>query len=231
MPEPSHFLHFISDGVHPGAFNMQMDEMLFRRAIRAKEINATLRFYRFSEPCWTVGYGIWKSASASSETMPAIRRLTGGGIVKHGEDLTYALVAPYHGEEPLARVRKSYFFIHEALCCVLHKFGLKAERYASECESGKFCFDSPVTDDVMLRGKKVAGGAQKRSQGYLLHQGSIAWPLLLEAKFDLNELRFARAFADELGNSLGLLVKESSLETEDIEYTGTGHMAWHRLPK
>ncbi len=217
-PSPnSSILYLILDGAHSGAFNMQTDAALFQGAIRNQSRDAVLRIYRFSEPCWTVGYGIWKLASFPKEVR-AVRRVTGGGIVKHEGDLTYAFIAPYRYEEPLGRVRKSYFFIHEALCRALFRFGLAAQLYRSHCGSGDFCFDAPVTDDCMFNGTKIAGGAQKRSQGYLLHQGSMDWPFLLRIKPDLSEPYFAKAFAEELGHSLGFSVKESSLNT-DIEHT------------
>ena len=220
-------LHLFLDGDHAGTFNMKMDEALFQNAIHSRSVNATLRFYRFSEPCWTVGYGAWKSASAFfPKDRPVIRRITGGGIVKHGQDLTYALVAPYRREEPLGRVRKSYFLIHEALSRTLLQFDLIAGRYEAECGSGEFCFDTPVTDDLMFRGEKAAGGAQKRSQGYLLHQGSVAWPLFLEARPGLDEIAFAKAFACELGGLIDFPVKESLVPTENLR--DTEFVAWNQ---
>lgn len=221
----SRFLYLILDGAHSGAFNMQMDEALFRRAIRDQSADATLRFYRFSEPCWTIGYGVWKSAPVPGGTA-AVRRITGGGIVKHGEDLTFALIAPYTREEPLGRVRKSYFLIHEALRRAFREFGLTTERYTAACGWGTFCFDSPVANDLMFEGKKAAGGAQKRSGGYVLHQGSIDWPFFLKRRPDLDEAAFARAFARVLGNWLGLWVKESPFPAENKEDTELA--AWTR---
>ena len=50
----------------------------------------------------------------------------------------------------------------------------------------------------MIDGRKVAGGAQKRSRGYLLHQGSIAWPILLEYTSHLEEEDFKCRFAEAL---------------------------------
>jgi lipoate-protein ligase A len=35
------------------------------------------------------------------------------------------------------------------------------------------CFANPVRADVMIDGRKIAGAAQRRTRGGLLHQGSI----------------------------------------------------------
>jgi lipoate-protein ligase A len=59
----------------------------------------------------------------------------------------------------------------------------------------------------MLNGRKIAGGAQKRSRGYLLHQGSIAWDVLSEASPDLSERDFSECFANQIAQ---LFVEEPS---------------------
>ncbi len=41
---------------------------------------------------------------------------------------------------------------------------------------GSDCFDFPVESDLSWKGKKIAGGAQKRSEGVLLHHESISIP-------------------------------------------------------
>ena len=56
------YLRLIFDGAHVGQFNMAVDELLFRKHIEQKNPDAILRFYQFSEPTLTIGYGIWKAA-------------------------------------------------------------------------------------------------------------------------------------------------------------------------
>ncbi len=41
---------------------------------------------------------------------------------------------------------------------------------------GKDCFLHPIATDLALNGKKIAGGAQKRSSGAMLHQESLQFP-------------------------------------------------------
>lgn len=210
---------------------MATDEFLLRHELQTNHQSSTLRFYRFSEPTLTIGYGLWHSvASSMSRQVPMVRRMTGGGIVLHEiSDLTYSLIVPIAENQLLRKVKDSYFLIHEQLSQSLNDFQIKTELFDKNCcrpgvassEYGKdrssFCFESPVLHDVMLSGKKVAGAAQKRTQGYLLHQGSIAWNLLLEVCPHLSESAFLMRFAHGIGDLLHLPVKEVQLPVEELK--------------
>ncbi|MBI4357771.1 MAG: hypothetical protein HY584_00590 [Candidatus Omnitrophica bacterium] len=160
--------------------------------------------------------------------VPKVRRITGGGIVLHEKsDLTYSLVASLSEQRILRKVKGSYFLIHEALRKALGSFGIETELFQENCnDEGRwrsmeckshYCFESPVLFDVMLAGKKIAGAGQKRTQGHLLHQGSIAWNRLVEANSKLEESEFSQAFSACLGELLGLRAKEISFDAEEFE--------------
>ena len=235
-------LRLIQDRAHDGAFNMAVDEFFLRRQIQMQDRNPILRVYRFSEPTMTVGYGLWRTLlGGTNGGMPTIRRMTGGGAVLHNEsDLTYSLIVSLSEQKPLRKVKESYFFIHEALRKTLNYFGIRAELFgkndnfplhlsspSAKAQTGKeereglFCFDSPVLHDVMLSGEKVAGAGQKRTLGYLLHQGSIAWGVLMGVNPGLSEARFSEQFSVCLSRLLDLPVKEMSFDAEELRGTLT----------
>jgi len=137
--------------------------------------------------------------------VPTCRRVTGGGCVLHGEDLIFSLIARYSGgslvsplskredrgdflnplrsplvkgEGALSAVRTSYAKIHESVRLGLQACGLDPKFYSGQEElpKGNDCFDFPVESDLSWKGKKIAGGAQKRSEGVLLHHESILIP-------------------------------------------------------
>ena len=208
-------LNLIFDGAHDGLFNMALDESLFRDHIQKKGADSILRFYRFSEPTLTVGYGMWRAVNLSPGGQnQAIRRLTGGGIVSHTrEDLTYSLIVPISAHSALGKVKDSYYFIHDLLRGTFQSLNLDAELYQkcdADCEYEKisYCFDSPVLHDIMLAGKKIAGAGQKRSQGHLLQQGSIAWQEVLRLSPDLDEHEFCERFANATASAFNLSVTE-----------------------
>ncbi len=226
----SAYLRLIQDQAHDGVFNMVIDEFLLRNQIQKKDPSSILRFYRFNEPTITVGYGMWQAVRAKmNSSIPFVRRITGGGMVVHGQfDLTYSLVVSLNDHTILKKVRESYHLIHDGLRKALEHFGITTELFKKNCGMGpeldttckteqvSFCFDSPVLFDVMLSGKKVAGAGQKRTQSYLLHQGSIAWNILTEAHPQLAESDFCDQFAACLGNLLDLPVKETPFHAEEI---------------
>ncbi len=126
--------------------------------------------------------------------IPVTQRMTGGGCVLHGRDLIFSLVARYAGTgtpenslcdavqqgspSPLSSVKTSYAEIHRGVKRGLQLCGLDPKFYSREdrLPKGKDCFDSPVESDLSWKGKKISGGAQKRSEGVLLHQESIVIP-------------------------------------------------------
>ena len=150
--------------------------------------------------------------------------------MSHGiSDLTYSLIAPIAGNIPFEKVKDSYLLIHQQLSEAFRSLGIKTELFEKKCcapgaafferRRGRnlFCFDSPVLHDVMLEGKKIAGAAQKRTQGYLLQQGSIAWKLLLEVCPPLSESVFFERFAQGIGDLFNLSREEVLLPAEELK--------------
>lgn len=173
----------IVDGARPAAFNMAVDEMLMSRG------EAALRFYRWSGPAVTVGYfeDVLRVASRpgrKEKNAPVIRRITGGGAVLHGEDLTFSLILRLPALFFASDVKSSYLKINEAV-----RVGLAAEfprmDYAdcktaasqSSRQKERVCFDAPSCYDLLLDGKKVLGGSQRRAKSVLLHQSTLFLPL------------------------------------------------------
>src|SRR3989338_6116795 len=157
MDDVQGHLCFILDEARDGIANMAIDESLFRRLIQEKSAFAYLRFYHFSEPTFTIGYGLWSKAERErSADVPAVRRLTGGGIVFHrSTDLTYSFIVPLNLCPSLKKVRESYFLIHEELRQALSEFGVAAElfhqgstvkvsRASQLSQASAYCFESPV---------------------------------------------------------------------------------------
>lgn len=176
----------------PMPFQMALDELLFEQWIQAPSTEpsvsrAALRFYYASEPWVSIGYSHagWKALSEGLDApadlltdaarTPVCRRITGGGRVLHGRDLMFTLIAPRALDESFKSVMGSYARLHEVLIEALQELGIKARFYREEepLPSGKDCFLHPIASDLEAGGKKIAGGGQKRSRGFLLHQESI----------------------------------------------------------
>jgi len=169
----------------PMPLQMALDELLL--GSQKKQILApVLRFYVSSAPWISVGYSFRDTAALSKSDLisknpkvPVCKRVTGGGCVLHGQDLIFSLVARYdQSSDPLASVTTSYGKIHEGVKMGLRSCGLDPLFYSTgnAMPKGSDCFDFPVESDLSWKGKKIAGGAQKRSEGVLLHHESISIP-------------------------------------------------------
>ncbi len=153
-----------------GPEQMALDEVLLGIVSRP-----LLRVYRWKSPCVTFGY-FQKQELVKSlyPNQDLIRRWSGGGCVEHGDDFTFSLMIPE--SEVVAKQTSSLFYrtLHEAIVIALREHQIEARLATAEDQVvGDSCFVAPCPCDVMLDGKKIVGGAQRRSAGRLLHQGSL----------------------------------------------------------
>src|SRR6266705_4776250 len=97
------------------AMNMAIDEALLEAATIP-----SIRFYRWDALALSFGYfGKFADVADYAAQRDLVRRWTGGGIVFHGEDLTYSIVVP-PGDPVFAQSSMSiYEKIHRALCNAL----------------------------------------------------------------------------------------------------------------
>jgi lipoyl(octanoyl) transferase len=173
------------------ALNMAIDEALLETATVP-----SVRFYEWDHPALSFGY-FGKFEDVAKYQRDIVRRWTGGGIVFHGEDLTYSIVIPA-GDPAFGESSMSiYETVHRAIGAALTNSGQPAELLDDSTLTPKSqpglpaaggakgdqgsdrstfegqCFANPVRADVLLNGRKVAGAAQRRTRRGLLQQGSI----------------------------------------------------------
>ncbi len=153
---------------HSAALNMAIDEALLRSVEQP-----LLRCYRWERPAVSFGYfGKVRDVEAAWPGRDLVRRWTGGGTVPHGEDFTYSLIIPRTAEFCRHGTAESYRAIHEVIAGVLDAPGLALADSAAGRISDA-CFQNPVRHDLLAGASKIAGAAQRRTRGGLLHQGSI----------------------------------------------------------
>lgn len=154
------------------AWHMALDEALLRHAREP-----VLRFYGWDRSAVTIGYFQEWVAEPGVENDRVVRRWTGGGRVEHGEDATFSLVLPADTDLAGLRVDDRYRLIHAALAKALEQAGLECALTPATAQGHRVdrCFVEPVEADVVLpqTGAKIAGGAQRRWQRAILHQGSV----------------------------------------------------------
>jgi lipoate-protein ligase A len=188
---------FSDDVARSAAMNMALDEVLWQSSTLPR-----LRFYQWDHPALSFGYfGEYAEVAPYRSERALVRRCTGGGIVFHGSDLTYALVIPTgsltdHQTSPFI-----YGRVHEAVQSTLREIGVPAVLVSDANPkwqpSSTSCFANPVPADVLVNDQKVAGAAQRRSRRGLLQQGSIQ---NIQLPNDFGE-RFAGALAAKVVSS------------------------------
>ena len=163
---------------HSAAMNMAIDEALLEFAAVP-----SIRFYQWHSRALSFGYfGKFADVATYAGERDLVRRWTGGGIVLHGDDLTYSIVIPANDAALDESSILIYEKVHCALCTTLNEIGKRAvvvgsarcaDRTPQRGVPTNNCFANPVRADVMLDGRKVAGAAQRRARSGLLQQGSI----------------------------------------------------------
>jgi lipoate-protein ligase A len=182
--------------------NMAADQLLLENYPHPERIR--FRAFAWSEPAYTFGVSqSWKEYRAQVPAhLPLVRRCTGGGLVSHLEDWTFALVIPpchplYKGDAMAA-----YAAIHEAMLRALTAQGQPVR--LAPMPAGVRPFQAPAAcaqraepNDLIRSddGRKVAGAAQKRNRHGLLVEGYVWKPFLPGCDWARFEQDFVQALA------------------------------------
>lgn len=171
---------------HSASLNMAIDEILMdsQNSTGVQNIPA-LRFYSWAQPAASAGYfqnieDLARRLDFRKARLEVVRRLTGGGLVLHGADLTFSLTMRIPQPLIAGSVKDSYLKINEALLTGLRAFYTGLD--FADCKtvpSGRgggrerICFEAPSCYDLLWNSKKVVGASQRRKNGVLLHQSSV----------------------------------------------------------
>ncbi|MEW5821472.1 MAG: lipoate--protein ligase family protein [Cyanobacteriota bacterium] len=105
-----------------------------------------------------------------------VTRPTGGRAVLHQGDITYCFIVNSSYIEEGHSIAKSYKHISGALIQGLRRMGL-IEAYIASSEktytNSEACMAVSTGADLEYNGKKIAGSAQLRKNGFILQHGSI----------------------------------------------------------
>ncbi len=173
--------YLLSSGPCAPAFNMALDEALLHAMPRLGQ--PVLRFYAWTEPAASFGY-FQKYADVARMTplRPLVRRPTGGGLVPHDADWTYSLAFPPGDDWYALTATESYQRIHEWIQASFTNLDIETELAPAgqKAQLGQ-CFRGHERFDLLWRGQKIAGAAQRRTRDGLLIQGSVQPPPLSPA--------------------------------------------------
>lgn len=167
----------IETGIGSAGWNMALDEALLN-SFQEGDL-PILRLYSW-EPALSLGRfsGTNKSLNMKrleEQKLSYVRRMTGGGVLVHGGDLSYALILPRESIR-VKGVKMSYRYLCRFLIRLYEKLGFDA-RFASdlnvEGERSDICLAGNEAYDIMIDGKKMGGNAQRHIRQALFQHGSI----------------------------------------------------------
>ena len=174
-------------GKNSAAMNMAVDEAIL--AVQKEQPNPTLRFYDWTQPAFSFGYFQDIASEVNidgchADGIELVKRMTGGGTVVHGWELTYTLVLPRGAGE--MGVSEVYQRLGQSLVKAFQKLGVPAQCYAVCADSpgavrnhtyraeANICLTNPAEYDVMCKDKKLAGVSVRRNRDGILFQGYIS---------------------------------------------------------
>ncbi len=170
-----------SDGTQPGQTNMDRDETMLSH-IAGGHSRSMVRIYEWSSPTVSLGYFQRDDAEVDPRLLdcPRVKRVTGGGAILHDVELTYCCALPAVHDFCRNPVQV-YSIVHTAIIGLLNKCGANClmrqdDVAASPSNEGTepfLCFLRSDPRDVVFRGLKVLGSAQRRRRGNILQHGSI----------------------------------------------------------
>ena len=145
-----------------------------------------LRFYSWTEPAASFGYfQRYAAVEGMTALRPLIRRPTAGGLVPHDADWTYSLAVPTVHEWYSLSAIQSYERIHRWIHSAFALGNVSTELAAERRQAGAGqCFVGYERFDLLWRGQKIAGAAQRRTRDGLLIQGSVQPPAISLRRVD-----------------------------------------------
>lgn len=177
----------IDTGSLTGAENMAIDEALLACFDPGKSL-PVLRLYGWEPPAFSCGKFQHPGETLSLEKcrtagVQVVQRITGGGLLYHGSELTYSLVCPAGFVAAASGVKNAFFYLTSFLVDFYRKLGLEALYAADYYRDTKqlggrsaLCFAGTESCDILINGRKIGGNAQRRLKNVIFQHGSI--PLL-----------------------------------------------------
>ncbi len=197
---------------------MAIDEALLRSFDPAMSL-PVLRLYGWSPPALSLGR--YQKAAETldlercrNDRVAVVRRVTGGGVIYHADELTYSLVCSPWQIPPTSSIKDSFRLLTGFLLRFYRALGLDALYAADSSPEGTcfgertaFCFAGRESFDIIANGRKIGGNAQRRLKDVIFQHGSI--PLLNRAATGLTYMKDqAPEYADGAASLAEFLVRE-----------------------
>ena len=204
---------------------MAVDEALFLERISGNT-PSTFRIYSWRPAAYSFGYfqKVEKELDlpvCGSKGIDVVRRMTGGGIIYHDQELTYSITCS-KDDLKTANIKGSFKELCSFIIKGYEKMGIKAD-FADEVNSAKknkrefssFCFNSNEESDLIVEGKKIGGNAQRRRKNIIFQHGSI--PIRIDIEKSIANLHKPPCDIEKNISSLESILKKK-LTFSEVEH-------------
>jgi lipoate-protein ligase A len=201
-------MELLLDGDQLAAENMRRDEALHAAA------RPFVRLYGWKPEAVSLG----NSQTVAEIDLEAVRELEldvvqrrtgGGGILHNASEVTYAVVLPIDHPGLTTNITHSFGLLSRGVVHALRALGLPAELESMPDRTREaLCYVRVQGTNVMVRGRKISGGAQRRTKWAVLQHGTVI--------VDRDDARLARVFR---ADPTSIAAKVTSLAIEGISPT------------
>jgi len=192
--------------------NMALDERMFHRYM--EDGIPAFRVYGWRSPSFT--YGVSQKPEnevdmkrCALDGVQIVKRMTGGGVLFHHNEITYSLVCSKEDiKEP-----PGVFVSYRRICAFLisfyrslgldASFALEAEDFKNRAAPHELCSASREKYDIVINSKKIGGNAQKRKARAVFQHGSI--PISADWAF---MRRYLRSLPEDIHSVVTTLTEE-----------------------
>lgn len=166
--------------------NMALDENIFNQYL--EDGIGVFRVYRWKEPSFTYGFSQEPQsqidlAKCKLDGVGVAKRITGGGVLFHHDEITYSFVCHKSEVDQLPgellgyrNVCKFLMRFYESLG-LNPKFALDAKNFSLRSVSSQLCSAANEKYDIVLGDKKIGGNAQKRRKEIIFQHGAIPYSI------------------------------------------------------
>lgn len=174
----------VDTGPLDGPANMAVDEALLD-AFDPERSTPVLRLYGWNPPALSLGRfqdpaSVLDLDRCRADGVPVVRRITGGGVIFHADELTYAIACAPRHLPPATTIKESFRHLTGFLLAFYRSLGLDAAWAADASEDvsrlgerAAFCFAGKEDYDILIDGRKIGGNAQRRLRNTIFQHGSI----------------------------------------------------------
>jgi len=218
----------IRSGASSAEYNMELDEKIFNQYLN--DGIGVFRIYGWERASFTYGFSQDPKneidlVRCQRDGVQVAKRITGGGILFHNDEITYSFVCNKSDiGEP-----QGVFVAYRNICKFLMRFyeslglapvfALEAEGFKNKSATHQLCSASHEKYDIVIGGRKIGGNAQKRRRQVIFQHGVI--PCSIDWNFVSRYLKFLppdiSKYVTTLSQELEIVPEKDILEEKLIE--------------